>query len=124
MLIGNMRQEIQQSIAKEQETTLRNAQKQSGKHPADASNTWICSPKTNSLRSLASLDIVKGNLYSLVGILRVLKTANEQRPLMCAASPICPQSGYLITDKSTYHPELADISTWDLGVDYKTLLTV
>ncbi|CCX38458.1 transcriptional regulator AraC family [Clostridium sp. CAG:1013] len=123
MLIGNMRQEIQQSIAKEQETTLRNAQNNLESTLADASNTLDLLSENEQLRSLASLDTVEGeNLYSLVGILRVLEAANEQRPSYVRCIAYLPQSGYLITDKSTYHPELADISTWDLGVDYKTLL--
>lgn len=123
MLIGNMQQEIQQSLAKEQETTLRTAQNSLESTLADASNTLDLLSQNEQLQGLASLSSMQGEeLYTLVGVLRVLEAANQQRPSYVRCLAYLPESGYLVTDKSTYHPNQVNISTWDLGVDFQTLI--
>lgn len=123
MLIGNMQQDIQQSIAKEQEITLRNAQDNLESTLADASNTLELFSENEQLRSLASLETVEGaDLHNMLGILRGLEVFSEQRPSYVRCIVYFPKNGYLITDKSTYHPDLAGVSTWDLGIEYQTVL--
>ena len=123
MLIGNMQQEIRQSIAKEQQITLRTAQSSLESTLADASNTLDLLSQNEQLQDLASRSQLDGqDLYAMGSVLRVLQAANEQRPSYVRCVVYLPQSGYLITNKSTYHPDLANVSTWDLGLDSHTLV--
>lgn len=122
IVVFNLQQEIQKSIGKDQETTLRNAQSNLESCLVDASNTLDLLSQNEVLENLALRETLTGeDLYKLKGLIQTLSVANERHPSYIRSFVYFPRSGYLVSSKSTYHPALAGMATWDLGIDYETL---
>ena len=77
-------------------------------------NCWKASPWRETVSSTA--------LYDMCSLIPVLTVASQQRASYVSCFAYFPSSGYLVSNKSTYHPDLAGISTWDLNIQYQDLL--
>ncbi len=124
IVITNMYQETQKSVAKEEDTTLHTAQNSLESSLADASNTLDLLSQNGLMGSLGrKITLDAQELYSMGEIVQALDVANAKRDSYVSSFVYFPRSGYLISNKSTYHPELAELFTWDLGIDYTTLIS-
>ena len=124
-VVANMRLEIQKSIARDQEVTLQAAQSDLENCLVEASNTLDLLSENELLESLALKDSISGaDLYDLCKMIPALESAEAHRSSYISCFAYFPENGYFVSNKSTYHPQLAGISTWDLDVDYQTLLSV
>lgn len=121
--VVGMRQEIQRSIAKDQEVTLRTAQGDLESSLVEAANTLDLLSENELLESLSLEETVSSTaLYDMCSLIPVLTVASQQRASYVSCFAYFPSSGYLVSNKSTYHPDLAGISTWDLNIQYQDLL--
>ena len=81
IVVFNLQQEIQKSIGKDQETTLRNAQSNLESCLVDASNTLDLLSQNEVLENLALRETLTGeDLYKLKGLIQTLSVANERHP--------------------------------------------
>lgn len=120
----NMQQEAQKTVIKDQGTSLHTAQTTLESCLADASNTLDILSQNGLLQSLALRQSLNAqDLYAMREIIQVLAIASEKRASYVCSFAYFPKSGYFVSNKSTYHPELADLSTWDLHLNYNVLLS-
>lgn len=119
----NMRLEIQRSIEKDQEVTLQTATSDLESCLVEAANTLDVLEENDLVDSLAPQATVSPrSLYEMCSFIPALEAAAQQRDSYVSCFAYFPTSGYLVSNKSTYHPQLAGTSTWDLDIDYEDLL--
>mgnify|MGYP000677100256 FL=1 len=98
-----MRQEIQRSIAKDQEVTLRTAQGDLESSLVEAANTLDLLSENELLESLSLEETISSTaLYDMCSLIPVLTVASQQRASYVSCFAYFPSSGYLVSNKSTY----------------------
>ena len=123
VMVANMRQGIEESVRKEQDTTLSAAQNDLESCLVEASNSLEVLSGNDQLENLGlTYFLGSRDVYNMSSILQMLEAVAQQRPSYIRCFAYLPRSGYLMTNESTYHPDQAQLSTWDLDVDYAQLL--
>ena len=123
VMVANMRQGIEESVRKEQDTTLSAAQNDLESCLVEASNSLEVLSGNDQLENLGlTYFLGSRDVYNMSSILQMLEAVVQQRPSYIRCFAYLPRSGYLMTNESTYHPDQAQLSTWDLDVDYAQLL--
>lgn len=123
VMVANMRQGIEESVRKEQDTTLSAAQNDLESCLVEASNSLEVLSGNDQLKNLGlTYFLGSRDVYNMSSILQMLEAVVQQRPSYIRCFAYLPRSGYLMTNESTYHPDQAQLSTWDLDVDYVQLL--
>lgn len=123
VMVANVRQGIEESVRKEQDTTLSTAQTDLESCLVEASNSLEVLSENEQLKNWGLAHFPESrDVYNMGSILQMMETVVRQRPSYIRCFAYLPRSGYLMTNRSTYHPDQAQLSTWDIDVDYAQLL--
>ena len=124
VMVANMRQGIEESVRKETGYDFKCGSERSGKLPGGGFQfLWRSFPGNDQLKNLGlTYFLGSRDVYNMSSILQMLEAVVQQRPSYIRCFAYLPRSGYLMTNESTYHPDQAQLSTWDLDVDYVQLL--
>ncbi len=113
--IGRLERRVQDSVMEDQESSMQLIRQESDQTLGHAANlVSIFSEDTVASYLSKKSELSAGELFTLCELSESLSRAMGQNSSFYRAFCYFAKSGFLVTDRRTYHPEAAGLFSWDL----------
>lgn len=120
--IGHLEHRVQDSIMENQESYMQSVRQETDQALGDAASTIAVFANSTSASRLAEEEAMSpSQLFELCEMRRALSAVISQNSMFYRGFCYFSRSGFLVTDRRTYHPESAGLFAWDLAVDPDSL---
>lgn len=123
--IGRLESRVQDSIMANQESSMQEVRQdtdQTLSHAANLVSIFSEDALASHLSTMSGLG--PSELFTLCELSESLSRAIGQDPDFFRGFCYFPKSGFLVTDRRTYHPESAELFSWDLKLPHETFYSL
>ena len=123
--IGHLESRVQDSIMENQEEYMQSVRQETDQGLGDAANALSVFSNSSLTSHMAEEDAISPvQLFELCELREALSTVIDQNPMFYRGFCYFSRSGFLVTDRRTYHPESTDLFAWDLEVNPDSLYSL
>lgn len=115
--ITHLERRVQDSIMENQEEYMQSVQQEADRALGYAANTISVFGEAAATGLAREEALSPAQLFELCDLREALSVVISQNPMFYRGFCYFPRSGFLVTDRRTYHPGAAGLFAWDLEVE-------